>query len=139
MVVALVATFGLLILGGILFWMNPQIQDLEDELPNEPFPITNVEGVEEGVHLETGFTYDEGLQVVIANCTPCHSSKLVIQNRATRDGWESMIQWMQETQNLWDLGTNHEIILNYLARNYAPESKGRRAYLENIEWYELED
>ena len=77
--------------------------------------------------------------MVIANCTPCHSSKLVIQNRATRDGWESMIQWMQETQNLWDLGTNQEIILDYLARNYAPENKGRRANLENIEWYELDN
>ena len=45
---------------------------------------------------------------------------------------------MQETQNLWDLGGNQEIIVKYLTTNY-PYKKGRRAILSNIEWYELED
>lgn len=85
----------------------------------------------------TGLADDPNIQIIAANCTACHSAKLVTQNRATREGWKSMIQWMQKTQNLWDLGKNEDIILDYLAKNYAPKSKGRRAPLENIEWYEL--
>ena len=59
------------------------------------------------------------------------------QNRATRDGWKDIIVWMQETQKLWDLGDNEPLILDYLGKNYAPNKKGRRQNLKNIEWYEL--
>ena len=45
---------------------------------------------------------------------------------------------MQETQELWDLGNNEAPILDYLAKHYGPENKGRRENLEDIEWYELE-
>ncbi len=98
-------------------------------------PVISVMGVQ-----AQKITFNKHIAPIIhANCTPCHSSKLVIQNRATREGWESIIRWMQETQNLWELGSNQPIILNYLVRNYAPEAAGRRANLKNIEWYELED
>jgi CxxC motif-containing protein (DUF1111 family) len=83
--------------------------------------------------------FDDGFNQVKASCLACHSSKLITQNRATRDGWKKMIRWMQETQNLWDLGPNEDIILDYLAKNYAPEETGRRAQLTDIEWYVLED
>jgi hypothetical protein len=49
-----------------------------------------------------------------------------------------MIRWMQATQNLWDLGANEGIILDYLAKHYAPQNTGRRAPLTDITWYELE-
>ncbi|MBL4586280.1 MAG: monoheme cytochrome C, partial [Flavobacteriales bacterium] len=94
---------------------------------------------ENGTHLETGFKEGDNLQLVIANCTGCHSSKMVTQNRATREGWKSMIRWMQETQNLWELGEGEDLILDYLAKYYAPEKKGRRQPLTDINWYELED
>jgi hypothetical protein len=55
----------------------------------------------------------------------------------SREGWKATIVWMQETQNLWDLGANEELILNYLSKNYAPTDKGRRQNLEITEWYEL--
>ena len=80
----------------------------------------------------------EGVLTVRAYCTGCHSEKLVAQNRATREGWESMIRWMQETQNLGDLGENERKILDYLAENYAPDKKGRREPL-SVEWYILAD
>lgn len=89
------------------------------------------------IHQPSGLIIDEGLGLVIANCTSCHSAKLVTQNRATREGWESTIRWMQATQNFWDLGENEEAILDYLARNYAPQQLGRRAPLEITDWYEL--
>ena len=98
----------------------------------------NMPEIINGVHAETGLIDDAALDVVIQNCTGCHSAKLIIQTKMHLAGWTSTIKWMQETQNLWDLGENEERILEYLATHYAPTKKGRRANLENIEWYELE-
>jgi hypothetical protein len=95
--------------------------------------------IKDGIHVPSGFIADDGLETVLRNCTNCHSSKLVIQNRATREGWESMIRWMQRTQKLWDLGKNEEIILDYLSKNYASDKQGRRVPLSNIEWYVLQE
>ena len=89
--------------------------------------------------MQSGLKANDGYLLVQANCTPCHSAKLITQNRATRDGWLSMIRWMQKKQNLWELGENEDKILDYLAANYAPENKGRRENLRDIEWYTLED
>ncbi len=94
--------------------------------------------IENGIHLRTGLIAGEGLMETVNNCTNCHSAKLLTQNRLSKEGWLSTIRWMQETQNLWDLGDNESIIVNYLTTNYPPERKGRRANLESAEWYELE-
>ena len=92
----------------------------------------------DSIHVATGFFQGENVELVIANCTGCHSSRLIIQNRATKEGWLGMIKWMQETQNLPDLGENEEKIIDYLATYYAPENQGRRKPLTEIQWYELE-
>lgn len=95
--------------------------------------------IENGIHLRTGLIEAEGLTAVINNCTNCHSAKLVIQNRMNKERWVSTIRWMQRTQNLWQLGDQEEVILNYLVTNYPPQKKGRRQSLGEIEWYALED
>lgn len=92
----------------------------------------------DGIHQRTGLIDAEGLNSVISNCTPCHSAKLIIQNRMNAERWNTTIAWMQETQNLWDLGDQQEIIVNYLVTNYPPKAKGRRMALTDIEWYELD-
>lgn len=102
--------------------------------PSDP----DFDKIENGVHLRTGFVEGEGLMLVVNNCTNCHSAKLVTQNRMSKERWLATIRWMQETQNLWDLGNNEEPIVNYLATYYAPVHKGRRQNLANLEWYELE-
>lgn len=89
-----------------------------------------------GIHMTSGLIDGVGLKVVVANCTACHSAKLITQNRATKEGWKSMIRWMQKTQNLWELGDQEEVILSYLSEHYAPETQGRRLNLENVVWYE---
>jgi len=96
--------------------------------------------VENGIHVQSGLAYDENFEIVRALCTSCHSSKLITQNRATREGWRDMIVWMQKTQNLPDLGPNEPVVLDYLAKYYAPKEEGRRPLLdqEEIEWYYLE-
>ncbi|MEL6926059.1 MAG: hypothetical protein AAFO94_18605, partial [Bacteroidota bacterium] len=80
----------------------------------------------------SGLIVATGFPQVRALCTSCHSAKLITQNRASREGWEQMIRWMQEKQNLMDLGTNEPIILDYLAANYAPQEAGRRANLDCV-------
>ncbi len=90
------------------------------------------------IHVATGLKAGTGLQLVIRNCTGCHSAKLVTQNRMDRKTWATTIKWMQQTQGLWDLGENTDIILDYLSEHYAPTKKGRRAQLTEVEWYELD-
>lgn len=100
---------------------------------------TNEDRIENGVHVRTGLKDAKGLMTVVNNCTNCHSAKLVTQNRMTEQGWNETIKWMQEKQNLWDLGANQKIIVDYLVKNYPPQKKGRRMPLKTIEWYELEN
>ena len=135
--------FGLILLISVwlLFTMvNPSFFSFETK--DEQYAVQDTideNKIENGIHVATGFKEGEGLQTVITSCTPCHSAKLVTQNRASREGWVNIIRWMQDTQNLWDLGDNEDVIVNYLATHYAPEEKGRREPLTNIQWYDLED
>lgn len=86
----------------------------------------------------TGLIVSQHLNLVIANCTGCHSSKLITQFHTDRQGWLEKIRWMQQKQKLWDLGESEPKILDYLAKNYPPSEKiNRRAALKNIEWYRL--
>lgn len=89
---------------------------------------------------KTGLIVDEGVEFVKNKCTVCHSSKLIIQNRANYHGWQDTLRWMQKNQGMQplDLKTERQI-LNYLAKNYAPEKKGRRIPLVVERWYPLED
>jgi hypothetical protein len=78
----------------------------------------------------SGLIIDEHWQLVLAHCGACHSTRLVTQNRGSREAWLKMIRWMQETQGLWALnGPQERAILDYLAKNYAPAESARRAPL----------
>ncbi len=92
-----------------------------------------------GIHVPTGLVADDGYLLVRNNCSNCHSLDLVKNKRASLEGWLATIRWMQQTQGLWDLGKNEKPILDYLAKNYAPEDTGRRRQLTGIEWYILEE
>ena len=74
----------------------------------------------------TGLVIAPGFKLVSVHCTVCHSAMLVAQNRADRQGWLQMIRWMQESQGLWPLGDNEQVILDYLAEHYGPQRSGRR-------------
>ncbi len=105
----------------------------------EVIPEEDPDKIENGIHVRTGLVEAKGLMTVVNNCTSCHSSKLIIQNKMNEERWNATIKWMQETQNLWDLGPNQAVIVNYLVTNYPPKNKGRRENLTDIDWYELED
>jgi hypothetical protein len=118
-------------------WVWPSAPEAAPVAHAEPEP----DPVENGIHLATGLVHAEGFELVRANCLGCHSSKLITQNRNTREGWEQLIDWMQETQGLWDLGEQEVGILNYLSTQYGPTAQGRRPVLQLAEsdWYVLED
>lgn len=136
----LTKTITILVIGLVTFVMLISTGSLEKIANKRKAAKQSVEvgsAIIDGVHVETGLVDSPGLQLVIQNCTSCHSSKLITQNRMNLAGWSSTIKWMQETQNLWDLGKSESVILEYLAANYSPTKKGRRQNLESIEWYEL--
>ena len=130
-----------IIVGGLTtyYMYNPDVLEFNSgTLIANPI-VLDEDRIENGIHVRTGLVEAAGLMTVVNNCTNCHSAKLVTQNRMSAERWNTTIKWMQETQNLWDLGGNQGIIVNYLVTNYPPESKGRRMILKDIDWYELED
>lgn len=139
---SILAVLAILITGGLIYVMkHPGEATDQKEVIVESDVASNPildDRVENGIDVATGFIAQGDYKLVKTSCTPCHSSKLVLQNRATREGWEQMIRWMQETQKLWDLGESEDKILDYLATHYAPENKGRRNNLIVEEWYEIE-
>lgn len=127
-----------LLIISLIVLKNPQLSQWDKQEPQTPRTNSSESAeIVNGIHTPTGLIADESLPLIIQNCTNCHSAKMITQNRATREGWLSMIRWMQSTQNLWDLGENESAIIDYLAKNYAPEKEGRRKNLANIEWYAL--
>lgn len=133
-IIVICALLVMVTIGGVYFFSEPQTALVEiDTLNNDPDKIEN------GVHVRTGFIDAPGMQETINNCTSCHSAQLVIQNRMNKERWQTTIKWMQETQNLWDLGTNEDVIIDYLVKNYPVSSTGRREALTNVEWYELKE
>lgn len=125
----------------VYYTINPaffDFQSKQDTIVSVPIEAVDEDRIENGIHVRTGLIDAEGLMTVVNNCTNCHSSKIILQNRMNTERWNATIKWMQETQNLWGLGKNQEIIVNYLVTNYPIKDKGRRDNLSNIDWYELE-
>lgn len=89
---------------------------------------------------ESGLIDAPNLMLVKAQCTACHSTKLIMQHRFTRAGWTERIRWMQKYHKLWDLGETEKPVLDYLSMHYGPsptKAQGRRAPLPPVRWYSL--
>lgn len=77
---------------------------------------------------ESGLIIAPNWETVKANCTACHSAKLITGQRGSRETWEGIIRWMQKTQGLWQYEPQVESdILDYLAANYPPGDSFRRS------------
>lgn len=92
---------------------------------------------------ESGLIDAPNLMMIKAQCTACHSSKLILQHRFTRAGWLDRIRWMQKYHKLWDLGESEKVVLDYLETYYSPVSMYdkntfRRAPMKAVNWYKLE-
>lgn len=117
---------------------DPNFSSFQQTEHDTPIAIDE-DRIENGIHLRTGLKDGKGLMTVVNNCTNCHSAKLVIQNRMNKERWDATIRWMQETQNLWELGDNQKVIVEYLVTNYPVQEKSRRENLTNISWYEIQE
>ncbi|NNF33292.1 MAG: hypothetical protein HKN68_04245 [Saprospiraceae bacterium] len=108
--------------------------------PLKQYEKSETREVVNGIHQETGLAYGVGFSTVKKVCLSCHSSALITQNKATAEGWDQMLTWMQKTQGLPALGKDRKVIVDYLSKNYGPVDTGRRPNLpvEEIEWYVLE-
>ena len=136
---SLMLLFGAVVLLVIIVLANPGLfRHVPDKMTVVQVEETEdtYDAVIDGIHVRTGLKDGEGLMTVVNNCTNCHSAKIITQNRMNRERWAATIRWMQETQNLWDLGQNEDIIIDYLVANYPIEQIGRRKPLTEIEWYE---
>ncbi|CAM4335647.1 monoheme cytochrome C [Zobellia nedashkovskayae] len=138
------ASIGVFVVALVYLIKNPDISifkgsEPDSEIVTVPVEEDDFDKIENGIHVRTGFVEGPGMMEIVQNCTNCHSAKLVIQNRMNKERWKATIKWMQETQNLWDLGENEDIIIDYLVTNYPPQKKGRRTVLTDIDWYELKD
>ena len=38
----------------------------------------------------------EGIELIMKNCTACHSADIILQNYMSRDGWDEQILLMQK-------------------------------------------
>lgn len=95
------------------------------------------------IDAESGMVNDANLMMVKAQCTACHSSKLIVQHRFSRAGWLERIRWMQTYHKLWDLGESEKVVLDYLEKHYGPQTavnltNFRRASLKEVNWYKLD-
>lgn len=125
---------------GILFFGLVSCKRKNHPEDPEPIPAHEVnQEIVDGIHVRTGLKEGEGLLKVIGHCTVCHSAEIIIQNRMDRERWNATIRWMQDTQNLWELGNDQKIIVDYLVTQYPVENKGRRAPLKDVDWYLLNE
>lgn len=76
---------------------------------------------------DSGLVKAPGWELVRANCSGCHSTRLVVQNHKTETGWVHTIRWMQNKHNLWDLGESEETIVHYLATHYGTQTQAASA------------
>ncbi len=137
----LVCTLVLVLAIGVAYFMTDSSGSIKIDKSDTEYtgvPVADDNRIENGIHIRTGLKDGRGLTETVANCTGCHSAKLIIQNKLDREAWIANIRWMQASQNLWDLGKNEDIILDYLVTNYPPDNTGRREPLTITAWYELE-
>ena len=121
-------------IGIFLFSFTPTVNEVSSEYS---FAVMQSDTLKKDK--ETGLVTDENLYLVKAQCTNCHNSKLILNNRFTRDGWKQKIRWMQQNHNLWDLGETEKPVLDYLEKHYGLTiASTRRAPLKNVKWYKLE-
>jgi mono/diheme cytochrome c family protein len=64
-----------------------------------------------------GLTPGAGIELVLENCTVCHSADIILQNHMSRKAWDKTLTWMQKKQGMWELDKpDRKMILDYLAK-----------------------
>ncbi len=73
-----------------------------------------------------GLLAGEGIELVLENCTVCHSTSIILQNHMSRKAWDKTITWMQKKQGMWELDKkDRRTILDYLAQAQGVGKKSK--------------
>ena len=92
--------------------------------PQEPVHDAQGRAIDPG----TDMVIADGWELVAGNCTVCHSAKQFLRQRGTQQTWNYIIDWMQQTQGLWQFDpVTRTQIVGYLSANYGPTGEYRRA------------
>lgn len=103
------------------------LEQRREATPEVATPVPPAGSSTPHVDPRTGLLVTTGFELVASTCTPCHSGKLVAQNRGTRRDWDERLRWMQANHNLWELpATTRAQILDYLATNYGIDDDAAR-------------
>ncbi len=71
-----------------------------------------------------GLTPGAGIELVLENCTVCHSTAIILQNHMSRKAWDKTLTWMQKKQGMWELGKqDRNVILDYLSKTQGVDEK----------------
>ncbi len=63
-----------------------------------------------------------GRETVFIKCAACHSLRIVLQQRLSRDVWDEVLSWMKEEQSMPELEPElRELILDYLSTHFSPD------------------
>ena len=66
----------------------------------------------------------EGREIVLAACTGCHTTELIVRSHMSRKSWETTLTWMEETQSMARLEpTVRKAILDYLEKTQGVEAE----------------
>ncbi|WP_299802037.1 cytochrome C [uncultured Shewanella sp.] len=66
----------------------------------------------------SGLIMAPGWEMVNYQCNACHTTLIIPQNKGNREVWRDTIQWMVDTQGLWDLSDTWDPVLDYLSTYY---------------------
>ncbi|MGS0673666.1 cytochrome C [Shewanella sp. 0m-4] len=79
-----------------------------DAVPVKSYPVDPV----------SGLIMAPGWEMVDQQCNACHTTLIIPQNKGNREVWRDTIQWMIDTQGLWDLSDTWDPVLDYLSTYY---------------------
>lgn len=66
----------------------------------------------------------EGRELVLAACTGCHTTELIVASHMTRKSWDTTLTWMEETQSMESLEpAMRKAILDYLETTQGPAAE----------------
>ncbi len=67
-----------------------------------------------------GLPRDAGYELVSANCSACHSLSIVMQQKATAQRWDEILDWMVETQGMARLNPEDRTLIHtYLSTHFS--------------------
>ena len=89
--------------------------------------------------MQQGLPSGPGIDLVLGNCTICHSTSIILQNHMDREAWDKTITWMQKEQAMWELeADDRKAILEYLSKHQGINQNMNRNSKRKQSMYEFD-